>query len=86
MFLVRGLVRQDFFSRPTGNSEWFPRVFSVKPGIPCPGVNKEKLPAKCLPFPVMVWWCLADSFAWSPQQTFLESDKGNFPGIAGIFS
>ena len=36
--------------------------FSINPGISCPGVNQEKLPAKCLPFPVMVGWCLAGSF------------------------
>jgi hypothetical protein len=30
------------------------RRYLVKPGIPYPGVNREKLPAKCLPFPVMV--------------------------------
>ena len=85
MFLVRGPVRHDIFSCPTGKSEWFPKVFSVKLGIPCPGVNREKLPVKCLPFPVMVGWCLAGSFAWLPQQTFLESDNGKFPSIAGIF-
>jgi len=70
-FPARGPVRWEFFSGPTRKSKRSPRDFSVKPGILCPGVSREKLSAKCLPFPVMVGWCLAGSFTRLPH--------GNFP-------
>ena len=42
-------VLQVEFPGLTGKSKQFARVFSVYPGV-----NREKLPVKCLPFPVMV--------------------------------
>ena len=77
-FLVRGLVRQNFFSGPTRKSDWFPETFSVNQGISCPGVNREKLPAKCLLFPVMVRWCLAGSFTQLPSKSSLSLMSVNF--------
>ena len=56
--------------------------FSCQPGISYLGVNQEKLPAKCLPFPVMVGWYLAGSFTQLPG----KSNDGKFPGITGSFS
>jgi hypothetical protein len=85
-FLVRGPVRQDFFSGPTAKSDWFLGTFSVNQGISCLGVNREKLPAKCLPFPVMVGWYLAGSFTQLPSKSSLSPMSVNFPCIAGIFS
>ena len=83
-FLVRGLVRQNFFSGPTRKSDWFPETFSVNQGISCPGVNREKLPAKCLLFPVMVRWCLAGSFTQLPSKSSLSLMLVNFLVLWGF--
>jgi hypothetical protein len=86
MFPAQGPARREFFSGATGKNEWFAWGFSVNLGISCPGlgVNQEKLPAKCLPFPVIIGWCLAGSFPQLPSKTSLSPMMANFPVLQAI--
>ena len=61
--------RELFLVQPMSSFSW---GFSVNQGISCPGVNQEKLPAKCLPFRVMVGGCLASGFPQLPCKNSLS--------------